>query len=147
MKMHLLSNLFTRITPRQLGELERLVRFIVYLFGQYFLTGPLSGAASCHDLELRYNFQMYVQVDLVGKAVMSMKHHLWYLAPELVVLALFGDQEPTNEKQLLTVSLLNKVKPAQLALDKPVKLTCRPILDHLQDQEKPPLLVFLSQRS
>ena len=148
LKLYVLSLAYNRITARQIRALERLVRYIITLYGRYFLTASLSSAAPRHDLQLWYDLQMYRRVDaeVANKALASVKKHLWYLAPELVVLALFDDGLSLDEKGIMAVTLVNTPKPEVFELGKPAQPAFRPVLEKLEDG-KPPLAVFITERS
>ena len=148
MKIYILSQVYVALTRRQQRALDRLVRYVITLYGRYFLTTPLASAAPRHDLQLWYDLQMYANVDdqLAGKALNSMKNHLWYLVPELVVLAMFDSKVSYEEKQLMAVTLLNTHRPAAFATGKPGQPCFHPVIDKLED-DRPPLSVFISERS
>ena len=50
-----------------------------------------------------YNITEYQQYDqqIAKAARASVKRHLWYLRPELVVLALFDEGTPLEKKQIM----------------------------------------------
>lgn len=49
----------------------------------------------------------------------SILNHLWYLCPELVVLAFFDQEVPNPEKTAMARSLLQHPMPADFAPGKP----------------------------
>ena len=148
LKIYVLSHVFNRLTPREQQALHRLVRFIITLYGRYFLSASLSTAAPRHDAELWYNLHMYRHVDevLAGKAISSVKRHLWYIVPELVVLALFDDEVLNDEKQVMATTLVSIPRPAHFTPGKPGHPAFRPVID-LLSEEKPSLGVFINERS
>ena len=147
LKIFLLHDLFPLINA-QTRRITRLVGFVVNLYARYFLSAPLSTAAPRHDLTLWCDHQTYRQYDrvLADVSLRSVRRHLWYLCPELVVLALFDDGTGVDEKQAIAVTLANIMRPHVLATGKPGHPDFNPIATHLTD-EKPSLPVFVTERS
>ena len=75
-----------------------------------------------------------------------MRRHLWYLTPELVVLALFDDGLPEEDKQQMADTLLNTPNPAVFNPGKPAQPNFDPVAAHL-GPVKPSLSDFISERS
>ena len=100
LKIYLLHNVFP-LTRREENNIKRLVGFVVRIYARHFLSAPLATAAPRLDLTLWYDLQEYVRYDrdIARAALSSLRRHLWYLCPELVVLSLFDDEVPMNEKQ------------------------------------------------
>ena len=76
--------------------------------------------APWHDLCLYKKLIRYKQINetISAAAVKAFNRHLWYLTPELVVLALFGKSVPSNERKALAKALMN-IKPAYNLPDRP----------------------------
>ena len=117
-------------------------------YARHFLSAPLATAAPRLDLTLWYDLQEYVRYDrdIARAALSSLRRHLWYLCPELVVLSLFDDEVPMNEKQAIAVALLNHPRPEEFNMGKPGQPDFSPVANHLGD-EKPPLAVFVTEQS
>ena len=105
--------------------------------------GPLSTAAPRHDLTMWYDLKRYRQYDRVisDAALSSVRRHLWYLCPELVVLALFDYHTTLEDKQVMAVTLVNTVRPQAFGTGKPGQPAFNPISAKLTE-EKPSLTVF-----
>ena len=48
---------------------------------------------------------------ITDAALSSVRRHLWYMYPELVVLALFDYHTTLEDKQVMAVTLVNTVQP------------------------------------
>ncbi len=147
MKIYLLSHCFP-LTPREQQNIKRLIDYIVTLYGRYFLSAPLSLAAPRHDITLWYDLKAYEQHDqeIARAGLVSMRRHLWYLCPELVVLALFDEGVSIDEKQLIATMLLSFQIPATFATGKPGQPTFDPVARWLTN-DKPWLGAFVTERS
>ena len=88
LKIYILSLIYNRLTSRQLISLERMVLFILALYGKYFLQSSLTVAAPKLDMVFINNLNMFKNIDIgIANCVLqSAKRHLWYLTPELIPL-------------------------------------------------------------
>ena len=147
LKIFLLHHIFP-LTPVEQVKIERLVAYIVGIYARYFLSAPLSAAAPRHDLILWYDLQSYVQFDrdIARAALSSARRHLWYLCPELVVLALFDADTSVQERHVLALTLLNTPCPDNFATGKPGQPKFDPVAAHLGD-DRPLLAAFVTERS
>jgi hypothetical protein len=147
LKIFLLSNVFP-LTQQEHDRITRLVGYVVRLYGRYFLSASLSVAAPRHDLTLWYDLRLYHRHDrdIAQAALTSVRRHLWYLCPELVVLALFDDFTTYDEKQMIAVTLFHTPRPNAFATGKPGQPNFDPVAVHLTD-DKPSLAAFINERS
>lgn len=147
LKIFLLSQAFP-LTHQEAQRITRLVGYAVHLYGRYFLSAPLATAAPRHDITLWYDLQLYRQHDqlIATAALTSMRRHLWYLCPELVILALFDDGTPTEDKQLMAVVLLTTPRPLVFRRGKPGQPHFNAVAALLTD-ERPSLADFITERS
>ena len=69
-------------------------------------SAPLPAAAPKNDTQLLYDLNMYrhVGAQLSAMAIQSLSNHLWYLVPELAVLAMFDTSVSDNEKLLMSTT-------------------------------------------
>ena len=146
-KIFLLLDAFP-LTPQELQKVKRLVCFVVTLYGRYFLSAPLSLAAPRRELTMWYDLQSYRQHDqqIAQAALTSMRRHLWYLCPELVILALFDELTSYDEKQILATMLLNTPRPNVFATGKPGQPAFNSVA-RLLTNDKPSLGAFVTERS
>ena len=73
-----------------------------------------------------------------------MIRHLWYLTPERVVLALFDDELPEEDKQQMADTLLQIPHPTVFNPGKPAQPNFDPVAAHLGSM-KPSLSDFISE--
>ena len=86
----------------QAHKIERFVKFVVFCYVAWWLTAPVPANAPVNDLALLKVLYKYIDVDeICGTAAFkAFMRHLWYLAEENVLLALFcsivseGEKEP-----------------------------------------------------
>lgn len=147
LKIFLLKDLFP-VTDNEMRKITRLVGFVLHLYGCFFLSASLSTAAPRIDLNFWYSLIQYQHIDpeIAASAKASMRRHLWYLTPELVVFGLFDDGLPNQEKQLMAVELRRKPRPLLFAPGKPGQPNFDPVAAHLT-QVRPPLASFVTDRS
>ena len=121
LKIYILSLIFNRLTPRQMSDLERMVLFIICLYGKYFLQSSLAVAAPRLDYEFQLQMRMYESIDpqLSDCVLKSVYRHLWYLTPELIVLSLFDPQITLIEKETMAKKLSNISVPDNFERGKP----------------------------
>ena len=84
--------------------------------------------------------------DIARAALSSARRHLWYLCPELVVLALFDADTSVQERHVLALTLLNTPRPDNFTTWKPGQPKFDPVAAHLGD-DRPLLAVFVTERS
>ena len=91
---------------------------------------------------------MYRHVDaqLSAMAIQSLSNHLWYLVPELAVLAMFDTSVSGNEKLLMSTTLLSYDCSQKFAPGKPGQSGFQPV-DNVLELEKSSLSQFITRRS
>ena len=144
LKMFLLSNIFP-LTPEEYQRITQLTGFVVHLYGRHFLSGALGTAAPRLDRGFLYDLQRYrVYAPVIADAAqMSAKRHLWYLTPQLVVLALFDDDLQDDEKQQMAHTLTQIQRPDVINPGKP---DFEPVAAKL-GPEMPELSSFITAKS
>jgi hypothetical protein len=97
-----------RNSEQQIAKLIRFVRFVVLVYVKWWFTWPIAAQAPFRDLQLLKDIDSYKVVDLVvaQTSLKAFSNHLWYLAEDLVPLALFSDVVPEEERQ----SIANAMK-------------------------------------
>ena len=113
-KMELLSDSVVNakvISKFQAKKISRFVQFTIYVYVPWWFTCPISANAPENDVELIRNMYKYMEIDkaVANAAISSFKNHLWYLTPDLVPLALFGDGS-VQMKSNIAVAILNSPK-------------------------------------
>ena len=124
------------LSQQQEHKIKKLVWYIIHLYGRYFLSVPLDTAAVRHDLAFGYDLVRYEHFELMlaRAARTSIRRHLWYLTPELVVLCLFDNHLPEEEKQIMAAALHQVNRPALFATGKPGQSNFNPVAAHLGPQ-------------
>ena len=117
MKMQMLSTVWD-MTAREQTVVKSMAQIVSLLYGPYFLRSRLSTSAPRHDIEFFYSLKDYlaVQPAAARKGLDSVKRHLWYLVPEQVVLCLFDDDVPAQEKRQVADALMPYLLHATLHL-------------------------------
>ena len=114
-KILLLSQVIMKELPKgavfgkgQLEKLQHFIRFVFYVYIQWWITAPMVAAAPLHDIVLLKKIENYKSSNqIVSKgALVGIKNHLWYLTEELVPLALFSEEVNNEEKQAMVIKLL-----------------------------------------
>ena len=121
LKMYILSLIFNRLTPRLIVGLERMVLFVLSLYGKYFLQSSLTVSAPRLDIQFIKQLTMYQNIDRdISECVLkSVVRHLWYLTPELIPLALFDNAVSDDEKKQLAKQLTEISVPQTFKSGKP----------------------------
>ena len=121
LKIYILSLIYNRLTSRQLISLERMVLFILALYGKYFLQSSLTVAAPKLDMVFINNLNMFKNIDIgIANCVLqSVKRHLWYLTPELIPLSLFDKDVSIEAKQQIARKLTQISVPENFQSGKP----------------------------
>ena len=107
LRISIFSWIYCRLTLRQTTSLERIVMFILALYGKYFLQSSLTVAAPKLDILFIKHLTMYknIDIDIANCVLQSVKRHLWYLTPESVPLSLFDKDVSIEEKQMMASKL------------------------------------------
>ena len=148
LKMYIVLSVFTGITPVQIMGLNRLVTFIICIYGRKFLSNSTPAAAPLNDHRMYYDLQLYKSIDseISRKGIETIKRHLWYLTPEMVVMALFDNGLTLDQKQLMATTLVSYQKPTIYPKGKPGHPGFKHISKHLTATPQP-LSVFLNENS
>ncbi len=147
LKTFMLSSQFPMSRFEKAG-IRRIAQFVALLYGRYFLSASLSVDAPRLDLTFYYDlceFRRYDQV-AANQALTSVRRHLWYLTPELVILSLFDDNIPDIEKIVMAQTLRQIPKPHVFAPGKPGQPAFNPVAAKLTDLP-PPFADFITSRS
>ena len=77
--------------------------------------------AEYHNLNFWYDLQQHRCIDAraADAALLSVRHQLWYLTPELVILSIFDNEVSDVEKGLMAHALMHIPKPHVFVPGKP----------------------------
>lgn len=136
------------MSAEELRNVTRLVQFNILRYVKHFLTSPLATAAPRNDLIFIYDLREYREIDRViaEAALASAYRHLWYLVPEMAVLALFDDNVSHPEKTELKTTLSTFPKLPVYPPGKPGHPAFNAQINKLT-RAKPSLSTFISDRS
>ena len=123
----------TDITPEESQDIEILAEYIALLHAQYFLQSPLASAAPRLDRNFWISLNEYQQCfsvnevayDVIEGVKKSVLLHLWYLTEQLVVLGLFDDDLPDDERKAVATKLMSTSRPSHFNVGKPAFPTDR----------------------
>ena len=134
------------ITHFEANQIEIIAKFILLVYGQYFLQTALTCAAPRLDLTFWRNANLYSHVDeSISDAVMkSVCRQMFYLVEETVVLSLCDDGLPSTIKKDLIEALLDSDR---LQVFPPMKPVFK--IDKLlgKNHDEPQLRDFVGPRS
>lgn len=82
------------LTPEEVKQLHRFVRFGALLYVKPWIEAPLAAEAAFNDLDLWRKIQAYRSTDseLASETSAVLERHLWYMSDELVGLGFFSKQ-------------------------------------------------------
>ena len=108
-------------TAAEWTQVNGLAEFVALIYGRYFLQSALSSAAPRVDIGFLGNVLSYRPInDVIStSAKESFLNHLWYLCPELVVLAFFDTDVPNQEKSAMARTLMANQVPVRFPVGKP----------------------------
>jgi hypothetical protein len=111
----------TVTTLHQMIQLNEFVVFIVHVYSAWWLKCEQRRNAPWNDLMFYKTMLRYriVNSTISEAAIKAFDRHLWYLTPELVVVALFSDVVPSDVLRDLADALC-AVKPKQGVLQEPM---------------------------
>ena len=134
MKLSLLETQFM-LTPEEQTSIRRLASFVGLFYAKGFLEASLNTSAPRNDLKFMCDVSLYGEYDQpVSDACMdSCRRHVWYLTPQLVVLALADDGLPPNERESIAKKLFETHRTGQFLPGKPVFPTVNCDSDELED--------------
>ena len=91
----------------QTQKLQRFVDFCTFVLNPWWFNCPLAASAPRQDLALMNAIKKYNTVDVTvsAAALKAFGRHTWYLAGELIPLALWDDKVPAVEKKCLASNL------------------------------------------
>ena len=78
------------MTKKQLGLLERFVKFICVVYAKWWITCPLPAECGLADLQLLEAIRSYPDKTIATAAEKALHLHLWYLTPEQTPRCLFS---------------------------------------------------------
>jgi hypothetical protein len=122
LKMALLYDKYQdNFTAAEWTQVNCLAEFVALIYGRYFLQSALSSAAPRVDIGFLGNVLSYRPINNVisTSAKESFLNHLWYLCPELVVLAFFDTDVPNQEKSAMARTLVANQVPVRFPVGKP----------------------------
>ena len=92
----------------QLTQLRRFVNFTSIIYSYWWATCCSSLDAPYNDLYLYKSLLMYREVDKVvaDSAIKAFFRHRWYLTGEWVVLSLFSEKVPIQQKEKMRTQLI-----------------------------------------
>ena len=147
LKIFAMSDSFP-LSPEESACLQRIVQFIILIYAKHFLTCALATEAPRNDLNFVYNLRKYRTIDalVADAALASTDRHHWYVVPQMVVLSLFDDGVPNQEKAEIAAALLASPRPNVFPPGKPGQPAFSPQI-RLLARAKPSLSVFVTEKS
>ena len=126
--------------------IESMSKFIILLYGKYFLQTALTTEAPRLDLEFWKNSKRYEIIDseISEAAVKSVHRQMFYLTEELILLSLCDPHTSNSEKEELVKTLLQQDRPQTFAPKKP-DFKVHLLLNNSHDE--PRLKDFIGPRS
>ena len=126
LKLKLLSKVF-EMTDEEKTRISQVVDFILLFYAKYWFTTPLAASAARQDLDFMSGVLEYrvVNSKLSFAVLSSVYRHLWYLTPQLIVLAL-TDKEMEDFSRMAIASALHGQERQVVKTGKPTF----PILAH-----------------
>lgn len=100
--------------PQQTQDaINQICLFACLIYVQAWIKCPLTSDAALNDLNMYNNLTRYEAIDATVSRITinKLKNHLWYLSPELILLALFSNEVPNAEKELMVQTAIKKDKP------------------------------------
>jgi hypothetical protein len=90
-----------KLTAKELKNLTELCLFLSHVYVKAWISCPLACDAPLNDLLLYKHIKQYAEVNkaVADSALKKLDHHLWYVGPELVPLALFSNKVSVEEKR------------------------------------------------
>ena len=143
LKLHLLSNVFD-LTDEEKTNVSRLCVFICLLYVRPWFESPLPCLAPLNDLSFASKVLQYRMVEpvLAFTVLQSIKNHLWYLTPQLVVLSLADTRLPDEEREEMARTLHSTAR-VSIDIGKPAF----PEIDFSGGAARPSLSLFISEKS
>ena len=119
LKCRLVSNFF-KMSEEERAQVDEIAKFCI-LYVQYFLQCPLASAAARNDLQFIAKVQKYrlVNPSVAFGVLQSCYRHLWYLTPQLIVLALTDKGLSESVREDLAKAL-HSCERRQISPGKPV---------------------------
>jgi len=92
-----------KMTTKELKNLTEFCLFVSHVYVKAWISCPLASDAPVNDLQLYKNIKQYAEVNkaVSDAALKKIDHHLWYVGPELIPLALFSNKVSVEEKRLI----------------------------------------------
>jgi hypothetical protein len=105
----------TILNKHQKAKLEQYGCFIVHIYAKWWFTCPETTSAPWNDLQLYQDLLRYKEVDtlVAHSALVALERHKWYLTGELVIVSLFSEEVPVQERSKIAKKLL-EIKPKDL---------------------------------
>ena len=115
LKISLLSKVF-KMSVEETTKVQEITVFLALIYCKYWFRAPLSLSAPRNDLEmygLILQFRTY-RSTWAFKLLEKMRHHLWYLTPQLIVLSLcdrgLSDEEREELAKTIHSTLRGEIK-------------------------------------
>ena len=125
------------MTPRDGAGIRRVASLVAMINGRYWNEATISAYAPKNVVDFIQAVQKYDDQELAGAAARAMRRHLWYVAEELVGLALFDDRVTDDQKTAMVQTM--KICP-------PSKNSSKR-LDGKKIDSTPPLSAWSTNRS
>lgn len=94
---------------KQINKIERFVKFVVFIYVQWWVECGSSEDAPCNDAKLLQKIICYKEIDaqVSESALYAFKKHLWYLTEESVPMMLFSTKVNEADKEAMVKKLLS----------------------------------------
>ena len=144
LKLNLLSKVF-KMSEEETRCVKELAVFITIFYVRLWFQSTFAISAARNDLQFMANILRYREQDsaLAWIVLESCKRHLWYICPQLIVLALCDEGLPDHQRESIAKALHTQPRK-KIECGKPKF----PVIDWSGDEVKlPPLGSFVSHES
>ena len=119
LKIRLVSKVFT-LSEEEEKQADNMVSFILLVYARYWFTAPLASSAARCDLDfmVAVHEMRLVNPKVAWKLLQSCHRHKWYLAPQLVILALTDRDLEDGSKENMA-KMLHSLKREKIRTGKP----------------------------
>ena len=120
LKIKLLIKIF-KVSEEEEVQVKTLAQFILLFYAKYWFTTPLASSAARQDLEFMGNILQYRMMypKLAYEVLTCTYRHLWYLTPQLVIMALADTGLEDSSREAMARELHSKER-VQIKTGKPV---------------------------
>lgn len=121
LQSQLFRDLHHMAREKLLRNLEKMTKFICFIFARYWMECTKAADAAVNDIQLYKDLESFQQFypEVATAALKKVRLHTWYICPETMIFCLFSKKITKEDKEAIAAALDDIPRPQEMLIEMP----------------------------